>query len=133
MKDVAYGLFAASPDTDAPVSISWDVSPEVLQLSLPAEQRRDFFLIFKEAITNAARYAQARHIRVGLYYAADQLHLTLEDDGVGFDTAHPPARNPTGGNGLGNMQARAGQLQGQLQLHSSPGGGTRLHLCFPLV
>lgn len=84
----------------------------------------------QEAITNATKHAQAKTIRVTLNFGEKHFELTVEDDGVGFDTAHPPASE--GGFGLVGMRERAQELKGELTLRSQPGQGTQIRVHVPL-
>ncbi|CCH01463.1 histidine kinase [Fibrella aestuarina BUZ 2] len=126
MKQVADELFG-STDT----AVVFSVEPGVDALSLPLERRRDFFLIYKEALTNAARYAAASQVQVRLDRQQSLLRLRISDNGHGFDPAHATHR-PGGGNGLKNLQVRAGALSGTLSVESAPGQGTRVVLTLPL-
>lgn len=111
------------------VELHFDMAPGVEQLRLPMEARREFFLLFKEAVNNLAKYARAQHARISLRYAQRHLLLTITDDGVGFDPAAPAQG---GGNGLTNMRARAAALEGTLAIETAPGQGTTLRLRVPL-
>ncbi|QJD77260.1 sensor histidine kinase [Spirosoma rhododendri] len=97
------------------------------RLSLSMEKRQDFYLIAKEAVNNMVKHAQATQARLLISYAHPQLHLTVWDNGRGFDTNADTDRN-----GLRNMQTRARQLGGTLQISSAPGQGTSLRLTFPV-
>ncbi len=123
MTDVGNALF-----DDADVVFNLSVADDVRHMSLSAEVRREFFLIYKEAITNVARYAGANGIRVTLRREGAALAMTVQDNGCGFDTANPTYKNPGGGNGLGNMQARAKLINGILTIQSVPGEGTTVRL-----
>ena len=131
MTDVASGLFADESDSTIGTALQMDVADDVRQMSLSAENRRDFFLIYKEAITNAARYAQANRVRVALRREGGYLVLTVQDNGRGFDPQNPVRQNPSGGNGLRNMQTRAALLGGTLMVESAEGQGTTVSLRFP--
>ncbi len=130
MSDVASTLFATGDESSTRVSCQFEVSDEVRQIRLSAENRRDFFLIYKEAITNAAKYAQASQVGVRLGCEGSLLCLEVSDNGRGFDPQHPVFLNPSGGNGLRNMQNRAALLNGSLTIQSEPGQGTTLTLRF---
>jgi signal transduction histidine kinase len=123
MTDVANSLF-----TDTDVGFDLQVGDDVAKVKLTAESRRDFFLIYKEAITNVARYAQATRVRVSLQRNEQDLELTVQDNGGGFDTSSPTYKNPGGGNGLRNMQTRATLIGGQLTINSVPNEGTTVRL-----
>lgn len=90
--------------------------------------RRDLYLIFKEALTNVIRHAEAEKVAVRLELRGNQLRLEIEDDGVGFEEGRAGE-----GKGIGNMRRRAERVGGALKVASSPGGGTRISLEYPLA
>ncbi len=102
------------------------VDEQVLSQSLDMQQRRDFFLIFKEAINNAAKYSQATKVEIGLKKEKGRLYLHISDNGIGFT-----ADKETSSNGLKNMKKRAEILQGFLQIQSEPGIGTTIFVVVP--
>lgn len=90
--------------------------------------RRNLYLIAKEAINNAAKYAQASKVSIEIRKQANELILTVEDNGKGFDTEAPSARN-----GLKNMEKRAKEINGKLTLTSVIGKGTTVRLQLPIA
>jgi signal transduction histidine kinase/ligand-binding sensor domain-containing protein len=108
--------------------------PEPEKIKLTPEQRRHVYLIFKEAFTNIARHSSCRRASLKVSVSDHRLVAEIQDDGCGF--ASPLAGNSSkqsrGGHGLENMQARAAELAGELQIDSTPGQGTRLTLTVPL-
>ena len=90
-------------------------------------QRKNFYLIFKEAVHNAAKYSQCKNVWVSISSNNKNIIMDIQDDGIGFDT--DTFRN---GNGLGNMTSRAHQMKGTLTINSSKGQGCHLHLQFPI-
>jgi signal transduction histidine kinase len=78
----------------------------------------------REALSNVSRHAQATTCRVSLYEDAGTVVLEIDDDGQGFD----PATARPGGQGLGNLRARAQALGGQVELDSRLGEGTRIRV-----
>lgn len=111
------------------IEFTFRAEPSVQGLKLDMRARREFFLLFKEAINNLAKYAQCQHARIRLAYQQGLLHLTVQDDGVGFDPTSPAQGS---GNGLTNMRSRAAALAGHLTIETAPGKGTTLHLKVPL-
>lgn len=87
------------------------------------------YRITQELINNAVKYAQSHHILVELRQEGNGLSLTVEDDGVGFNTHVPQQR---GGSGLANVEARVAFLNGQMNIDSVPGTGTTIELRFPV-
>ncbi|MBL0317556.1 MAG: hypothetical protein IPP69_18070 [Flavobacteriales bacterium] len=91
-------------------------------------QKRNVYLIFKEAVNNAVKYSHGQKvsIRFGLLLN-DKLELQVTDDGEGFDILQAPI-----GNGLRNMQRRADELNGELKIISAKDKGTSICLKFEL-
>lgn len=94
------------------------------QIALGADVRRQVFLIFKEALHNAARHSACTRVEVGLRLDGGTLVLEVTDDGRGFDLERAGE-----GHGLGSLQKRAHGLGGTLEVAS--GVGTRLVLRVP--
>lgn len=82
---------------------------------------RNAFLIYKEALHNVAKHADAADVRIVVHAERGVLTFTIEDDGKGI--GEPQVR---GGNGLANMRARAEQLNGDLVVERRVQGGTRV-------
>lgn len=94
---------------------------------LPSHVEVALFRVVQEAVTNVARHAQARHVRIDFRVAGGIARVAVIDDGSGFDVMR--ALSPTGGAqsvGLVGMQERARLLDGLLEIRSSEGGGTQI-------
>jgi len=98
------------------------------EFKLDVNVRRDLYLIFKEALNNAARHAVCTRIVVDLRLAEAQLHLSVSDNGRGFETAQQSE-----GNGLHSMSKRAKAMGGEMKIESSVGQGTCVRLHLPLA
>jgi streptogramin lyase/two-component sensor histidine kinase len=132
--------FAAEILEPKEIMVHFDVSPNVSPLQLDMQQRKNLYLIFKEAINNAAKYAQCNNVWIIITYVHGRLMMEVRDDGVGFDiqsiqtpvrvSEDVPPKTGMGGNGIQNMDQRAHELKGKLQLFSSPGQGTKVILTF---
>lgn len=90
--------------------------------------RKNIFLIFKEAVNNAAKYSDGDKLMVSLLVRKDTLHLSVEDNGKGFEPVVA-----THGNGLKNMEERAHSMKGKMMQTSQPGTGTVIQLEVPLT
>jgi len=99
-------------------------------LSLSSEIETALFRIVQEALTNAIRHAHAKQIAVLLQRRGDQLVVTVEDDGIGFD---PESALRTGHVGIVGMRERAEMLSGALSVESALGKGTTITLEVPYV
>ena len=113
-----------------PAGISYYFSEEncLHQLQLNIEKRKELYMLFKEAITNAAKYSQATEVNILLKVIGDMLQLRVVDNGKGFDV-----NATSSGNGLRNMRIRARQLNAVFMLESIPGAGTAIELTIPIT
>ncbi len=84
------------------------------------------FRIAQEALTNVSKHARATQIRITLETGADNVRLTIADDGVGFDPTLLREHGEGSGWGLINIRERAEALGGKLQVDTAPGKGTRI-------
>jgi signal transduction histidine kinase len=92
---------------------------------LPALVEVALFRIVQEAVTNVARHADARHVRIELARSDGTITVVVTDDGKGFDV--DLAMGTTLGAdsvGLVGMRERVALLNGTLEIHSAPGSGT---------
>jgi len=87
----------------------------------PTEMEAAVYFCCLEALQNVAKYAQASSTCVRLEETDGWLHLSIDDDGRGFD---PEATKR--GSGLQNMEDRLAALGGSLTIASTPGSGTSL-------
>jgi signal transduction histidine kinase/ligand-binding sensor domain-containing protein len=90
-------------------------------LKAGADLRRDLFLIFKEAVNNAARHSGCSRVEIELRVDRSIVVLSVRDDGRGFVTESLPE-----GNGLVSMKRRAASLGGDLRVKSIPGQSTEI-------
>jgi len=88
------------------------------------------FRVAQEALNNVAKHAAARTVLLRLVARGGLLQLQVADDGRGCD---PEFAGKSGGSGLGGMRERLRLYDGRLELHSTPGEGTRLRAVVPLA
>ncbi|MDX1413757.1 MAG: histidine kinase [Candidatus Promineifilaceae bacterium] len=94
---------------------------------LAPEVELALYRIGQEALSNVARHAQASRAQLDLAYAADQITLSIVDNGAGFDQPDSPAEMAGNGHfGLLGIQERAEIIGAHLKIESQPGRGTRL-------
>jgi signal transduction histidine kinase len=110
---------AANRQGNVPVSLQLD---EKAASQVTSEASLHLLQIAREAVSNAARHSGASCITLRLHPHGDQVELSVEDDGAGFD----PASTHGPGYGLGNMRARAAEIGAEFELDSRPGAGARL-------
>ena len=105
------------------IELHFDTSRLETKSELRIDVRRNIYLIYKEAINNSAKYADAKIISVSIANSGDALVLKVEDNGKGFDI-----NTISAGNGLKNMQKRAEEMKGKLTIDSKTGSGTTITL-----
>ncbi len=86
--------------------------------------------IYREALTNVRRYANAKKVRVQLEYVNEMLQIVVSDDGRGFD---PNLSKSDHHLGLAVMQARMERVGGTLSIETAPGAGTRVIAHIPIL
>jgi signal transduction histidine kinase len=97
-----------------------------------AESHEDgLYRIAREALHNAVKHAQASRIDLALERRDDRVHLTVRDDGRGFDPQATVSRTHGAGIGLFSMRQRAADLGGQLVVDSTSGHGTLVEATVP--
>lgn len=87
-----------------------------------------FFRVAQEALTNAAKHAQARKVLIMATQNQGTIGLSICDDGVGFDSAPGAGSAQPGKWGLISMRQRAEAIGGLLRLESSPNQGTTVRI-----
>jgi PAS domain S-box-containing protein len=88
------------------------------------------YRIVQEALNNVTRHARATDARIEMWQLADELVLTVQDNGIGFPLSQ--ARNDDSF-GLIGIRERAYLLGGSLEIANPPGGGARLTVRLPLA
>jgi signal transduction histidine kinase len=156
-------VWAISPDLGTPIHLSqrmrrlasdllpargielqFDSSDEG-QVQLGIETRREVFLIFKEALHNVVRHANATDVSIALTIRRRALRLVVADNGKGFTTERQAGNGVDGrggvdagngidamGQGLRSMRRRAAAIGGRLSITSAPGAGTTIALDAPV-
>ncbi len=96
---------------------------------LPETQALALFHICQEALANVAKHARAQQVSVSLWTVAERALLEVHDDGFGFDMSETRFSL---GHGLSNMQVRARNVGGDVDISSEPNGGTTILAWVPL-
>jgi two-component sensor histidine kinase len=102
--------------------ITFSCNSEQGNATISKNEKRNLFLIMKEAINNSFKYAHCSSIKVTLISdKLNKISITIEDDGIGFNTD-----NQLGGYGLNNIKYRATQIKYSSRFLSEPGKGTKI-------
>lgn len=112
-------------DILAPLGIQYSFEQEgsLRDKKLDLAVRKDLYLIFKEAVGNAAKYSRGTRMAIRILGNDRQMELEVRDNGMGFSRY-----NINNGSGLRNMEDRARQINGVLTVSSVPGQGTTVKL-----
>ena len=120
--------YAVSFFEDSDIACHFDI-PELPEIPLSGELRRNVFLVVKETLHNALKHARADKVNIQFAMENGSLEINIRDNGRGFD----PATLPDAGNGLANMQRRMQHLGGSIRIDSQPGEGTRTNIRLPFT
>jgi PAS domain S-box-containing protein len=85
------------------------------------------YRILQEQLNNIVKYAQASLVRIHLLFEKHHLHILIEDNGIGFDTAQTKK-----GLGLNNIKNRAELFKGRLRIKTEKDKGCKMEVWFPL-
>ena len=88
------------------------------------------YRITQEALQNVVKHGRATGAKVELSAEGQELHLTVADDGSGFDAGAVP---PGSSLGIVSMRERVRMVQGQFSIQSHPGRGTRIEVRVPMA
>ncbi len=124
IRDFGYELFQ---DTD--INFTFTGTDDKWQnYRLPMDMSRNLIMIFKEALNNTLKYSGAKTVSMDVHLKnRDTLDIVLKDNGHGFDL-----NTVKKGNGINNMNVRAGRLNGKLYIDSRKDHGTIIHLAFKI-
>jgi len=124
-------------------AIEWQIAEFRERLDIEVEYENKFddkntasdisiglFRILQESLTNIAKHAGAKKMKIKIEQLDDTIHLFVQDDGIGFDTKQKQT-DPTFG--LLGIKERAGMMQGQYNITSKPSVGTTIEIKIPLV
>jgi len=103
------------------------------EIRLSPETEIALYRMAQEGLTNIVRHSQAKNAYINLRYIQNEVKLTLTDDGCGFEVPESPGEfAPSGHYGLLGLHERAELIGANLEIHSSPGKGTRLIITLPI-
>ena len=106
-----------------------DFHSENISETLPPGISLSLFRVLQEALQNAIKHSGSRRFQVLLRGRVDDVELTVQDSGVGFDLQQAMRGR---GLGLTSMKERLGLVGGQVSIHSELGRGTTIHARVPL-
>jgi ligand-binding sensor domain-containing protein/two-component sensor histidine kinase len=120
--------YAAELFDAANISYELYLDPAFEARKIDMEQRRDLYLLYKEAVNNISKHASAKQVAIQLAIERNHLLLIVKDDGKGFDLQKQTERH-----GLEGIKERVKKWKGRINLESKPGKGTLIKVWLPLV
>jgi signal transduction histidine kinase/ligand-binding sensor domain-containing protein len=105
------------------ITLNMNVEEAINAVKLDMEERRNIYLITKEAINNAVKHSGCTQLTVEFSFLHKQLEITVTDNGCGFDPAIRGLRN-----GITNMERRAKQTGSEFRIQSDKNSGTHIQL-----
>jgi signal transduction histidine kinase len=106
-------------------SMDVSVAAEIWSDDFPDEYKTCIYRVVQEALHNSTNHARATRVRIRVQQESNRLTLSIQDDGLGFDSTQ------VRGLGLLGIQERVAQLNGVCEIHSEPGSGTILTIELP--
>ena len=116
MRSFAHQLLKAKK-----IEYTFEADEKLGSIKLPMQVRKNFYLVFKEAMTNLVKYSEATRVRISLFEENKSVVLKIQDNGKGI-----PDNSETQGNGLTNMKRRAKEISAMIRIESSQGSGTTI-------
>ena len=95
---------------------------------LSMSQRKNFYLFFKEAINNAAKYSGAKKVNVSIAQKDHHIEMNISDNGNGFDP-----EKTLNGNGMNTLKKRAAELNADFSIRSCLSAGTAIRVRFKIT
>ena len=84
------------------------------------------FRVAQEALNNVAKHARAHRVEIALDHANGECVMSVQDDGIGFDSVEDTSDRPNPGLGMVTMRERAQAVGGRFEVEALPGRGTQL-------
>lgn len=116
------------------IELRFTENKDLPDLALNMEQRKNIYLICKEAVSNAVKYSGCTLLEVLISKENRKLHIHIHDNGKGFESNSletDKLGHSFGGNGIKNMRSRATEIGAVLELNTFPGAGTSIKLIVP--
>jgi signal transduction histidine kinase/ligand-binding sensor domain-containing protein len=98
----------------------------------PKDAEINVYRIVQECLNNIVKHSQARHAEVSVSHDGSRVYLEIADDGVGFSLSGPRSDERKAGLGLTSISERVQLLGGSIQVESSLGKGTNIHIRLPV-
>jgi ligand-binding sensor domain-containing protein/two-component sensor histidine kinase len=116
--------FAEETLVEKDIKLVFNAPNDHQTLKISMNTRRELYLIFKEAVNNASKYADCSEVKIDFIIIGKEISLQISDNGKGFNI-----NQDFDGNGLRNMKLRVAKLNGRFEIDSLQ--GTKISVNFP--
>ncbi|HAS41087.1 MAG TPA: hypothetical protein DCS93_11440 [Microscillaceae bacterium] len=96
---------------------------------LPANYEIQIYRVIQEMVSNVLKHAEAQNLEIQLLWTENNLHISVEDNGKGFNVKR---RREQGGMGLSGIESRVRGLGGECTIDSTEGIGTAMMIDIPM-
>ncbi len=120
--------YAAELFDAADISYDLHLDRAFEEKKLVMEQRRDLYLLYKEAVNNIFKHAEAKQVDIKIFIEHNRLLLQIQDDGKGFETKKVFHRH-----GLEGMKDRVKKWKGKIEIVSAENKGTSIIVRLPVA
>lgn len=120
--------YAAELFDAANIGYDLQLDPVFEEKKLIMEQRRDLYLLYKEAVNNIFKHAEAKQVTIKIAIDQHQLVLHIKDDGKGFETGKESDRH-----GLKGVYERVKKWKGKIEIKAAPNEGVSIQIRLPVA
>ena len=107
------------------IHFKFSIHPNLENVKLTSVTGMNVYRTIQEAVNNAIKHASAKNISIEINRISKLIHITISDDGIGFDE-----NKVEKGNGLLNMEKRIEEIGGTVLFRKSENGGTQIDIQF---
>lgn len=119
-------LFEEQKNLSGKTDLKYSIDQAIIWDRVDNDLKINLYRIVQESLQNINKYAKAKNVSVNLLKDADHLHVTILDDGIGFDVS-----KKSKGIGLQNISSRVETCKGTFEIKSKPGKGTTITIDLP--
>ncbi len=113
---------------DSPIDVVGTYPDKVHELFIQRVSFHNIIMVVKEVLTNISKHSKAMNVAIAITIVNDRLHITITDDGLGFDRTLE-----TRGQGIAHMQNRMKTIGGLMNIISEPNSGTKVTIDIGLI
>jgi signal transduction histidine kinase len=114
---------------DSPIDVVGTYPTNVQELFIQRVSFHNIVMVVKEVLTNISKHSKAMNVAIAMTIENDRLHITIADDGLGFDRTLESR-----GDGIRHMHSRMKTIGGLMNIISEPNNnGTKVTIDIGLI